>query len=75
MKNYKRMKWKWYYRIGAKLRMWRWMIVDRITGLLPTKCIRCGGWWLQRDTRDVKSTMGMWVPVCLRCYKDLYGEE
>ena len=69
------MKNMWKYRLNAKVRTNWWRIKNFVTGLLPTQCVRCGGWWLARDTRDVKSTMGMWVPVCLHCYEDLYGEE
>lgn len=64
-----------WYRIGAQRRMWWWRLKTFITGLLPTQCVRCGGWWLNRDTRDVRHTSGVWVPVCLSCYEELYGEE
>lgn len=66
---------KWRYQIPFKLRLGWWRVKYFVTGLAPTRCFRCGGWWLNRDTRDVKSTLGVWVPVCLRCYEELYGDE
>jgi hypothetical protein len=52
---------------------WLYNLLDWIADHLPTQCANCSAWTIARNTHSVTHRVAGSVPVCQKCYHELYG--